>query len=422
VQSQPDSNSGLYNSAFNLTVLVAGLGYFIDTFDFFLYNSMRVVSLTELGLTGYGLTKTGIFILNFQISGALVGSFFWGILGDRIGRKKALLGSILIYSVFMIINGFVRDPVSYEIVRFLIGFGVAGEVGLGATLVAETVRSSKRTYALMFFTVMGVLGVVVAGTSLEFLPWRASCIIGGVIGLLLLTLRSVLFESRMFIDTARKNAQRGSLRQLLGTFPNLRRYVLCVPLLGCNFFVTGVLLTLAPEIAIATGVQGLIKANVALAIYFSAAAFGDWLGAWLSDLLKSRKIVVAIFILGNMLLALLFLQKLSVDASAFYFLCAAFGLFNLWALAGTILVEQFPTELRATASTSNINCSRATVILMNLALLAFKPFGITTALLIIGASVFALALFCIWQLPESYGRSLDEDPQGSAPPAPIPGG
>src|SRR5580698_1672635 len=132
-------NKGFYTTAFNLTVLVTGLGYFIDTFDFFLYNSMRVISLTELGLSGYALTKAGIIILNCQIFGALIGSFFWGILGDKIGRKNALLGSILVYSLSMIANGFVHSTLLYAIVRFIIGFGVAGEVGLGATLVAETI-------------------------------------------------------------------------------------------------------------------------------------------------------------------------------------------------------------------------------------------------------------------------------------------
>jgi MFS family permease len=402
------STTGFYSAAFNLTVVITGLGYLVDTFDFFLYNSMRVVSLTELGLSGDALTQTGIIILNCQIFGALIGSFFWGILGDKFGRKKPLLASILIYSVFMILNSFVHDAVSYGIIRFIIGFGVAGEVGLGATLVAETIESSKRTYALMFFTVMGVLGVVVAGLGLEFMSWRMSCIMGGVMGLLLLTCRSVLFESPLFAKFVDIKTKRGSLRELLGNSENLRKYLLCVPLLGCNFFVTGILMTLAPEAAKSVGLEG-VKANIALAVYFGAAAFGDWLGASLSEFFKSRRIVTALFIIGNLLLSILLLQNLHLpNNTAFYCLCAVFGMFNLWALTATIVVEQFPTNLRATATTSNFNCSRCMVILMNLSLLLLKPLGINMALKIIGIAIFSLALFCIWKLPESYGHSLDK--------------
>jgi MFS family permease len=398
--------SGFYDQAFNLTVLVAGLGFFVDTFDLFLYNGMRVVSLTELGLSGDSLTKVGILILNSQIFGALIGSFIWGMLGDRFGRKKALLASIFIYSLGMLANGLVHDPLLYGIVRFVIGFGVAGEVGLGATLIAETVRTAKRTYALMLFSVMGVLGVAVACAGVELISWRTSCFVGGIIGLLLLTLRSLLFESRLFIEKARTNVQRGSLVELFGKFPTMKKYLLCVPLLGANYFITGVLLTLAPEIGRATGTHETIKASIALAVYFIAAVFGDWLGASLSESLKSRRLVAGMFILGNMCLSFLFLQKLALDEFSFYLLCAAFGLFNLWAITATIVVEQFPTELRATATTSNFSCSRATVILMNIAFLLLKPIGVTSGLLIVGAVVFALGLFCVWRLPETFGSSL----------------
>lgn len=399
----------IYRGAFNLTVLVAGLGYLVDTFDFFLYNCMRVVSLTELGLSGEALTSTGIAILNCQILGALIGSFVWGMLGDKIGRKKALLGSILIYSLGMFVNAFVHDPLSYGIVRFITGFGLGGEVGVGATLVAETVRSEKRTYALMFFTIMGVLGIVIAGISLEYVSWRTSCVLGGVVGLLLLTLRGLLFESQVFVDVANTKVRRGSLKELFGNIQNLQKYLLCIPVLGANFFVTGMLLTLCPEVAKATGAHLAAKVNIALAVYFLVAIVGDCLGAYLSEVFKSRKLVTGLFIVGNMFLAIVLLQKLGLDALAFYALCAAFGIFNLWAITGTILVEQFPTELRSTAATSNMNCSRACVVLMNLTLLALKPIGIINAIFVTGTIMFTLAVFCVWRLPETYGKSLSSN-------------
>jgi MFS family permease len=406
------SQSGFYSEAFNLTVFVTGLGYLVDTFDFFAYNVMRVVSLTELGLSGETLTKIGMLILNCQVFGALIGSFIWGMLGDKFGRKQALLGSIFLYSMGMLANSFVHDPVSYGLVRFITGFGLAGEVGLGATLIAETVRPAKRTYALMFFTVMGVLGVVLAGVSVELFSWRATCFAGGIVGLLLLTLRSMLVESPIFIEAARTKVPRGSLIELLGKAENLKRYLLCVPVLGCNFFVTGVLLTLTPEIARATGVHEPIKVNVALGVYFFTAMVGDWFGAWLSDVFKSRRLIAGAFILGNLCVALLFLKALNLNASGFYLLSAAFGLFNLWAIAGTIVVEQFPTQLRATATTSNINCSRASVIPMNIALILLRPVGVINGFMIISGVVFSLALFCIWRLQETYGCALTNKGSG----------
>lgn len=401
--------SKFYKHALNMTVLTTGLGYFVDTFDFFLYNSMRVASLTDLGLSGSELTTVGIIILNCQILGALIGSFFWGILGDKVGRKSTLLASIFIFSLGMIINGFIQDVISYSIVRFIIGFGVAGEVGVGATLVAETIASTKRTYALMFFTIMGVLGIVIAALSLEFMSWRLSCFLGGGLGLLLLLLRAVLFESHLFIDVKLMNMRRGSLRDLFGNFKNLKKYIFCILILGSNFYITGILMTLAPEIGKATGTQGIVKANVALALYFTVAIFGDGLGALLSEIFKSRRIVLALFILGNLSLSFFFLQRTDLQLEQFYILCALFGIFNLWALTGTVVVEQFPTTLRATVATTSFNFSRATVVVMNQAFLTLRPtMGVKNGLMIIGFVMFTLALMSVLLQQETYGRSLAE--------------
>jgi hypothetical protein len=113
-----------------------------------------------------------------------------------------------------------------------------------------------------------------------------------------------------------------------------------------------------------------------------------------------------IYILGSACLTVLYLNKLNLDIFQFYALCAAFGFFNLWAISGTIVVEQFPTALRATASTSSLNLSRGGVIVMNLIILAFRPLGITNVLFLISAGVFALGMIAVWRLPESYGHSL----------------
>jgi hypothetical protein len=197
------------------------------------------------------------------------------------------------------------------------------------------------------------------------------------------------------------------LKDLLGNIQSLKKYILCLPILGSNFFITGILLTLAPEIASATHVMGTVKANIALALYFTVSVIGDGLGAFLSELFKSRRLVAGLFICGNMLLAIFFLQAPHLDIVQFYVLCAGFGIFNLWAISSTIVVEQFPTELRATATTSSFNVSRAMVIVMNVALLTLKPItGTVDGLMIIGGTMFAFGLIGVRYLKETYGRSL----------------
>ena len=197
------------------------------------------------------------------------------------------------------------------------------------------------------------------------------------------------------------------MRTLFGQARNGRLFLYCVFVLVPNYFITGLLLTLSPEIGKATGVQGAIKANIAIALYFGMSAVGDLMGAWLSERFKSRKLVAGLYVLGNAVLCFIYVQPHALSLNEFYTLCAIFGLFNLWAISGTIVVEQFPTNIRATASTASLNFSRACVILANLLFLALKPsLGLTQALLSIGIGIFALGLLAVIRLPESYGQSL----------------
>src|SRR6185312_14046332 len=120
-----------------IPVLVAALGYMVDMYDLFLFSIVRVPSLKSLNLTGDSILKDGLMLLNLQMAGLLIGGIVWGILGDKKGRLSVLFGSILIYSLANIANGFVTNVDQYAILRFIAGFGLAGELGAGMTLVAE---------------------------------------------------------------------------------------------------------------------------------------------------------------------------------------------------------------------------------------------------------------------------------------------
>jgi MFS family permease len=315
------------------TLLVTGLGYFIDSYDVFSFNIVRAVSLSDLGLTGDALTRAGVFILNCQVTSTLIGGIVWGMLGDRVGRKKALLGSILCYSAGMIANAYVHDVYIYAAVRGLVGFGIAGEVGLGATLVGEFAGKTQRTYILALFTALGLLGVTAAALSIECVSWRASCLIGGLGGLLLLLLRGKLFESPLFEDLARQRENRGGFADIILHGASLQKWLCCIFILAPNFFVTGLLLTLAPEMAKAAGLT--VKANIALACYFTAAVIGDLLSSYLSERLKARRPVMFGYLAANVLCAVIYIAFTPKGAEGFYALAFVFGLFNLWALATT---------------------------------------------------------------------------------------
>src|SRR6185436_12077962 len=102
-----------------MAVIVAALGYMVDMYDLFLFSIVRVPSLKSLGLSGEKLLEDGIMLLNLQMAGMLIGGIFWGIMGDKKGRLSVLFGSILIYSIANIGNGFVNNISQYAILRFV---------------------------------------------------------------------------------------------------------------------------------------------------------------------------------------------------------------------------------------------------------------------------------------------------------------
>jgi putative MFS transporter len=92
----------------------------------------------DLGLTdNTALFNTGNFILSMQMAGMLIGGIVWGVLGDKKGRLSILFMTILLYSLANIANGFVTSVQQYAWLRFIAGFGLSGEFGLGVTLVSE---------------------------------------------------------------------------------------------------------------------------------------------------------------------------------------------------------------------------------------------------------------------------------------------
>src|SRR5690349_3675559 len=113
------------HSLFNIAVIVAALGYFVDIYDLLLFGIIRLPSLRSLGLSEDEVLTQGEGILQWQMWGLLLGGILWGVLGDRNGRLSVLFGSIILYSLANVANGFVETVDQYKWIRFVAGLGLA---------------------------------------------------------------------------------------------------------------------------------------------------------------------------------------------------------------------------------------------------------------------------------------------------------
>src|SRR3990172_10114197 len=121
-EAVPAASSGFaVRDLLTVPVIVASLGYFVDIYDLILFSIVRISSLKSMGLQGQALLDQGVFLLNMQMGGMLLGGILWGVLGDKKGRVKILFGSIFLYSLANIANGFVGSIGGYARWRFIAG-------------------------------------------------------------------------------------------------------------------------------------------------------------------------------------------------------------------------------------------------------------------------------------------------------------
>ena len=235
------SSRSVTQELLRLPVLVAALGYMVDMYDLFIFSIVRVPSLKAIGLSGDDVLKNGIMLLNLQMAGLLIGGIVWGILGDKRGRLSVLFGSILIYSIANIGNGFVTSIGAYAALRFIAGFGLAGELGAGMTLVSEILPNRIRGYGATLVATMGVLGALLAYLVSYLFDWRASYFIGGGLGLLLMFMRIRVFESGIFTNLKQTNVKRGDVRMLFNNKKRLVKYITSIIIGMPIWFVVGIL-------------------------------------------------------------------------------------------------------------------------------------------------------------------------------------
>src|SRR6478735_3363134 len=251
-------------SIFNIAVIVAALGYFVDIYDLLLFSIIRIPSLRSLGLDNEAISKDGLFIINIQMMGLLVGGIFWGVLGDKKGRLNVLYASIILYSLGNIANGFVQTVDQYAAVRFITGFGLAGELGAGITLVSELLPKEKRGIGTSMVAGIGLTGAVFAFFLKEVFVqpdntgWRICYFIGGGLGFILLVLRMGVLESSMFKNIQHAKVSKGNFFMLFTDTRRLRKYLLAIFIGLPNWYVIGILITFSKEFGSKMHIQGAV--------------------------------------------------------------------------------------------------------------------------------------------------------------------
>lgn len=403
---------------FNLVVLVAALGYFVDIYDLQLFNVVSKTSIRGIGITDPEVVDRYDYLLFlWQMSGMLVGGLLWGILGDQKGRKSVLFGSILLYSLANVANAFVVNLDQYAFIRFMAGIGLAGELGAAITLVSEIMHREHRGFGTMLIVTMGALGAVAAALisnnpfhffGLE--PWQVAYLIGGGLGLLLLFLRVGTYESGMFDELKkRKEVKKGNFLMLFTEKNRLKKYIACI-LIGLPvWYCIGILIKFSEKFAGITGVAGEVKVGFAIMYAYIGLSVGDLLSGILSQVFKSRKKVIMGYLWGTVLLVSIFLFAKGLSVNSYYFLCFLLGCATgYWALFVTVASEQFGTNIRATVTTTVPNFVRGAVVPITLGFKSIElSSGSVYGAVIVGVICIGLAMVATMSVKETFSKDLD---------------
>ena len=393
----------------SIPVIVAALGYFVDIYDLLLFGIVRVASLRGIGVPEDQIFEKGIYLINVQMIGLLIGGIIWGIFGDKKGRLSVLFGSILLYSLANIANGFVTTVDQYAILRFIAGIGLAGELGAGITLVSEVLPKEVRGYGTTLVATLGMFGAVLAYFISDMYDWRITYFIGGGLGIALLITRISVYESGIFMDLKTKNVQRGNFFQLFTNFSRFKRYLSCILIGTPIWYVIGILVILSPEFGAELSLPEALDGGKAVMFSYLGLALGDMSSGLISQWLKSRKKVVLIFIFLTAALIVLYVNTPVRTPGFVYFLtgCLGFGV-GYWALFVTIAAEQFGTNLRATVTTTVPNFIRGTLPLLNFFFVQAKgQWGILNGALVVGAVTIVIALIALSSIHETFSKDLN---------------
>ncbi len=401
----------------SLPVIVAALGYFVDIYDLLLFGIVRVPSLQSLQLDP---DVVGTAIMNYQMIGLLLGGIFWGIMGDKRGRLSVLFGSILVYSLANIACGYlVEIPIAdkaqlYAWLRFIAGVGLAGELGAGITLVAESLPKELRAIGTSIVAGFGLMGAVVAHFTVELAGpadtgWSLAYLIGGGMGLGLLLLRVGVLESGIYSHIKHEaGIKKGDFLQLFKTKESTIKYLKCIAIGLPTWYCIGILAVMGNQFAPVFGISN-FKPGEAIMWAYLGISIGDFASGFISQALHSRKKAILYMLAFTLVGVVLLLSGGAKTENSYYFFCAWLGLgTGYWAMFVTVAAEQFGTNIRSTVTSTVPNMVRGLLAVMLIGFDYFKAdYGVIVSAIIIGIIAFGLSIYATRTISETHQKDLD---------------
>lgn len=401
-------------SIFNIAVIVAALGYFVDIYDLLLFTIVKAPSVLSVGATPLTLLSDSTKIINWQMMGLLIGGIIWGVLGDKKGRLSVLFGSIILYSIANFITGYVQTVDQYAMCRFVAGLGLAGELGAGITLVTELLPKEKRGIGTSLVAGIGLSGAIVAYFTFKFSgnDWRFCYKMGGVLGVMLLILRVKVAESGMFKNLRQQKVQRGNFFMFFTNKKRFIKYILAIAIGLPTWFVIGILINQSDKFGKEFFGSNTIESGRSIMFAYIAIAIGDVLTGFVSQYFKSRKKALLLFYVMTVLSISMYFSPLNNSDAAMYMVCAFMGFgTGFWAIFVTMGAEQFGTNLRATAATTIPNMVRGSLPLMNL---LFKDlfhdklqWNLWQSGIVTGTIVLLITFVAFYFTEETYHKDLN---------------
>jgi MFS family permease len=390
--------------------LAAGMfGWMLDAFDVMIFALVLPYVRADLGLT----SAQGGYLGSVMLVAAAAGGVGFGWIADRFGRTRALMLSVLLYSVFTFACGFATTLTQFVVFRIFLGLGMGGEWTAGAALVSETWPAQHRGKALGFMQSGWAIGyaaaVLVSGFVQPRYGWRAVFFIGILPALFTLWVRRRVKEPAIWTASSRSGARSPGLLSIFKS--GMGGLTIALTLMNtCTLFAWwGFNLWLPSYLKSDPAQGGAGLSGAATTGYLFVMQAGMWVGyvtfGFISDTIGRKKAYVMYLLTASVLLAV----YVSVRNPTLLMLlgpCVAFAATGYFSGFGAVTAEIYPTSIRATAQGFTYNIGRlASAAAPYLVGTLADTRGFGSALLVCSAAFALAALFWIW-IPETKGRAL----------------